>query len=51
MMIQTTSTGYAMSNPVMPPRLQASRLLAWFGYAALTGLFVGSAIGSAIIPR
>jgi hypothetical protein len=40
-----------MSNPAMRSRLASDALLRWCGYAALVGLFVGTAIGAVAITR
>jgi hypothetical protein len=40
-----------MTHSVTPARIDGRTLLAWCGYAAATGLFVGIGIGPAVIVR
>ena len=40
-----------MTHSVTPARIDGRTLLAWCGYAALAGLFVGIGIGAALIVR
>ena len=40
-----------MTHSVTPARIDGRTLLAWCGYAALAGLFVGIGIGAALIAR
>ena len=40
-----------MTNPVTPARIGGRTLLAWCGYAALAGLFVGIGVGASLLAR
>ena len=40
-----------MTHSVPPARINGRTLLAWCGYAALAGLFVGIGVGAAAIAR
>ena len=40
-----------MTHSITPSRVNGRTLLAWCGYAALAGLFVGIGIGATLIVR